>query len=368
MFCPKCGKENADGASFCGSCGAPLKQGAQANAADVPAEGESGAVVASASGNGAKKRGLRKGIIGGIVAVVVIVIAIVVGMNAFGGNDSAADDSKAESTSNVETSEVKPQEESNPAKNLEDYTWDELSKISEEIAKAPDENAAIEVAKKYNLTTKDGKLNGTQTKSVTLSNGVQTAVQIAGFAHDEKADGGKAGITFIFKDSICKHNMYSSNTNAGGWEKSEMRSYLNSEGLSLLPSDLQQKIVSVNKLTNNVGQTQDLSSVTKTVDQFWLFSAVELCGDQSSQHSIQAYIDIQNAEGSEYKLFRDMNVNPARSNNILMKSLNGQSCDWWKRTPDPDHSYIFKGVSFDGNPRSSYDTDYSTGVCPGFCV
>lgn len=251
----------------------------------------------------------------------------------------------------------------------EAYTWDELSKISGEIAKASDENAAVEVAKKYHLTTADGKLDGTQTKSVTLSNGIQTAVQIVGFAHDEKTDGGKAGITFIFKDCIGEHNMNSSDTNAGGWEASQMRSYLNSEGLNLLPSDLKQKVVSVNKLTNNVGQTQDVSSVTKTADQLWLFSPTELCGTISwHSESSTACNDVLNAEGTEYKLFRDMSVNPTDSNSILVKNLNEQSCYWWERSPYPSDSDYFGYVYSDGFPYRGYMADYSEGVCPGFCI
>ena len=250
----------------------------------------------------------------------------------------------------------------------EAYTWDELSKISGEIAKASDENAAVEVAKKYHLTTADGKLNGTQTKSVTLSNGTQTAVQIVGFAHDEKAEGGKAGITFIFKDCIGERRMNSTNTNAGGWEASEMRSYLNSEGLNLLPSDLKQKVVSVNKLTNNVGQTRDVSSVTKTEDQLWLFSFVELSGNVSQSDSYGYLADIYNAEGSEYKLFSDMNVNPTGSNDILVKTLNGQPDYWWGRSPDPDSSNYFEGVLSDGDPGYVDYAGNSNSACPGFCI
>lgn len=250
----------------------------------------------------------------------------------------------------------------------EAYTWDELSKISGEIAKASDENAAVEVAKKYHLTTTDGKLDGTQTKSVTLSNGMQTAVQIVGFAHDEKADGGKAGITFIFKDCIGEHNMNPTDTNAGGWEKSEMRSYLNSEGLNLLPPDLKQKVVSVNKLTNNVGQTQDVSSVTKTADQLWLFSFVELAGNVSQSDSYGYLADIYNAEGSEYKLFRDMNVDQFNSNSVLGKTLNGHSYFWWERSPIPGYSSDFEGVGSGGDPRGALFAGSSFGVCPGFCI
>lgn len=362
MFCPKCGKEAQEGSSFCGNCGASLgDKAANATGGNGAQNAGSGALASNATATGAgtataagtEKKSVKKkkGPIAIVAAIVVIVIAAVVGINVFGGSGVAVKDS------------------------TEAYTWDELSKISGEIAKASDENAAVEVAKKYHLTTADGKLDGTQTKSVTLSNGTQTAVQIVGFAHDEKADGGKAGITFIFKDCIGKHNMNSSNTKAGGWEASEMRSYLNSEGISLFPSDLQQKVVSVNKLTNNVGDTQSTSSVTVTSDKLWLFSSVELCGTISWYGgSYVVYNDVLNAEGSEYKLFRDMNVGQRGSNSILVKNLNGQSNYWWERSPYPynsnnlDYSSYFNRVISDGDPNGGGDAINSLGVCPGFCI
>ena len=361
MFCPKCGKEVQEGSSFCGNCGASLgdkaasaaggasaqnaSSGAPASSASAPVAGV--AAVAGAAQKSGKK---KKGPIAIVAAIVVVVIVAVIGVNVFGGGSGVA---------------VKDSTEA--------YTWDELSKISSEIAKASDENAAVEVAKKYHLTTADGKLDGTQTKSVTLSNGTQTAVQIVGFAHDEKAEGGKAGITFIFKECIGERSMNSTNTNAGGWEKSEMRSYLNSEGLNLLPAELKQKVVSVNKLTNNVGETQDVSSVTKTADQLWLFSPTELCGTISrfsgSDAAYAACNDVLNAGGSEYKLFRDMNVNQDSSNNILVKNLNGHSNSWWERSPFPYNSggFVFSGDG-DSICLFGYGAENSYGVCPGFCI
>lgn len=169
----------------------------------------------------------------------------------------------------------------------EAYTWDELSKISGEIAKASDESAAVEVAKKYHLTTADGKLDGTQTKSIELNNRTQTYVQIAGFYHDEKTNGsGKAGITFIFGDVIAAHAMNTADTSNGGWEASSMRSWLALDGMNMLPNDLKGLIVEVKKYTNNVGGSigydGDSSSITSTSDKLWLFSYMELCGAHAS--------------------------------------------------------------------------------------
>ena len=160
---------------------------------------------------------------------------------------------------------------------VEDYTWNELSKISKEIGAAGNEDAATDIAKEYNLCTSDGKLDGTQAKTVTLADGATAQVQICGFAHDGNANGsGKAGITFIFKDAVDERPMNNAGTNSGGWEASEMRSWLNSSFKGQLPSDLQNVIVPVTKMTNNTGETTSASSVTATSDELWLPSVCEL--------------------------------------------------------------------------------------------
>ena len=295
-----------------------------------------------------------------VIAVIAMVIIALFSLSGCGSsNTKASSSSGSSSSSSAEPVSTMP---------LDDYSWEELSEISEEIAKAPNEGAAIEVAKKYKLTTEDGRLDGTQAKSVTLSDGTQTTVQIAGFWHDDKADGGKAGITFIFGDCISKREMNPSDTNAGGWEKSRMRSYLDSEGLDLLPDDLRQKIVSVKKLTNNVGgETKSTSSVTPTSDRLWLFSQTELSGTirlNSNYAYHAAYEDVLNAQGSQYKLFRDTNVRQG-CNDILVKKLSAPS-GWWERSPIWAHSDGFGYVDWQGDPDNSGYGSY--GVVPGFCI
>ena len=251
---------------------------------------------------------------------------------------------------------------------VEDYTWDELSKISKEVGAAGGEDAAIDIAKEYNLCTPDGKLDGTQVKTVTLADGTTTQVQICGFAHDGKADGsGKAGITFVFKDAVDEHSMNNSDTNSGGWEASEGRSWLNSSFKGQLPSDLQNVIVPVNKMTNNTGETTSASSVTATSDELWLFSVCELCGP-IDWYNEQSLCSVLNAEGEQYKLFRDMNVDNRNGNAILAKTSRGGSCAWWERSPRPRYSVGFVSVGPDGSPGNGDNADASLAVVPGFCI
>lgn len=374
MFCPKCGNEVAEGSAFCGKCGAPV--GGPAAAAETPGAAAAGLKPAPMGVPGVpspKKGGAKVGIIAA-AAVVVVVLVAGFATNWFGlagvqpkeavdvpaasqsANDAPdADGQDAAGDQGGEAATVKSA--------VEAYTWDELAQISDEIGAAGDEAAAIEVAKKYNLCTPEGKLDGTQVKLVTLTNNMTVPVQIVGFAHDDKTAGGKAGITFMFGDAIAEAPMNQTDTNAGGWEASQMRAYLNGDGMALLPEDLKKVVAPVDKLTNNVGETQDVSAATTTSDSLWLFSAAELCG------SIDWYSDPSyNAEGFEYQLFRDMAVDSSNANDILVKNYQNSPFPWWGRSPDPSDSVRFKYVSSDGNPYYCGNAGSSIGVVPGFCL
>lgn len=389
MFCPKCGSEIAEGAAFCGKCGAPV--GAQAAGA-AQAGSAQGAAGAAVGGTPALKKNGAK--IGAVAAAVVVVVVLVAGFatNWFGlagvqpkeavevpaanqgtGNQQSADaaDQSAGTTENAGDAQGDSQAAGAAVKSaVEAYTWDELSQISAEIGAADDEVAAIEVAKKYNLCTPEGKLDGTQVKSVTLADGTQTTVQIVGFAHDDKTSGGKAGITFIFGDCVGVAPMNPTETNAGGWEASQMRGYLNSNGMNLLPEDLRSVIVPVDKLTNNVGETQDASSVTATSDSLWLFSLAELAEPLPAAElfggGYEWVADIFNAEGTRYKLFSDTGVNWNDANSILVKNFQDSAIGWWERSPLPDGSYGFQ-YAFSDLAYGSYADD-TYGVVPGFCI
>ncbi|MEC4184974.1 DUF6273 domain-containing protein [Adlercreutzia sp. R21] len=256
---------------------------------------------------------------------------------------------------------------------VEAYTWDELSQISAEIGAAGDETAAIEVAKRYNLCTPEGKLDGTQVKLVTLADGAETYVQIVGFAHDDKTEGGKAGITFIFGNSLASASMNETNTTAGGWKESQLRAMLNSDVLSCLPDDLASVIVPVDKLTNNVGQTKEASSVTKTSDKLWLFSPVELVGPVQTGD----LASVDNCQGSEYKLFSDMGAANAMSTSAIGTEAaalwtrydvdDWSDNYWWERSPVADSLYSFHVVGNVG-PYRFLGAEEPVGVVPGFCI
>ena len=376
MFCPKCGNEVAEGSAFCGKCGASV--GAPVGGVARAEAGAQGAAGGAGAGAPAPKKGGAK--VGIIAAAAVVVVVLVAGFatNWFGlagvqpkeavdvpvasqsANDAPdADGQDAAGDQGGEAATVKSA--------VEAYTWDELAQISDEIGAAGDEAAAIEVAKKYNLCTPEGKLDGTQVKLVTLTNNMTVPVQIVGFAHDDKTAGGKAGITFMFGDAIAEAPMNQTDTNAGGWEASQMRAYLNGDGMALLPEDLKKVVAPVDKLTNNAGETQDVSAVTTTSDSLWLPSFAELVGWLPDDASSDA--PVFNAEGSQYKLYRDTNVVWENIENpILVKNYQNSPDYWWERSPNPSGSGGFLCVFSGGGPGGGGYAGSSNGVVPGFCL
>ena len=87
-------------------------------------------------------------------------------------------------------------------------------------------------------------------KSMTI-NGAAYAIDIIGKNHDTYAAGGKAPLTFQLHDCYGEEkSMNSSNTNEGGWTSCAMRSTHLPAILALMPTEVQNGIREVNKLTS----------------------------------------------------------------------------------------------------------------------
>ena len=393
MFCPNCGVRNPDEAKFCFGCGKPLPaQGGGATSEPVTTSGAPGAKPAGKLGNKAPK----PAVIGGIVAAVVIMAIAVVVLLPKG-----------------------PQVKSC----LNDYSWEEIAQISKLISKKGDQNGAIEIAKKYHLCTADGKLDGTQTKDVTLSDGTQTKVMIMGFNHDDKSDGsGKAGITFIFTDDIAEKNMFEKADldnlfqkiqNDGSanisWENTSLRSWLSDSFSNELPSDLSEQIVSVDKadavmpwvsytidsyygggIGAELNDDPDIMTTTTTPDKLWVPSFVEVA--PLSDYLMMSWTYLLQ-EGSQYQLFNDAGVTADTPNSILGTYDSQDGGGWWLRSwstygdrfsgkeDDDMLNPCFRCTNSDGNGEavaceskcqpysySIHDGEPFVGVRPAFCI
>ena len=291
MFCNKCGSELPDGAKFCKKCGAPVKA---AQDPSLP--------------------------------------------------------SKAPETLGKRTPFVKSWSQKNIAvrNKLEDYSWEELSRISQLIAGAPDDETGLKIAGNYNLVTETGAIPVDDLAGNLIPRGksfdclcyeytyneksntydVRTEIgkcsaRILGFRHDVRSDGtGLAGITFActstsyYKnvgDAVpfyvtigpCRIPFNKEESVFGGWELSFARKFLNDDLLKGIDYDLASLIVPVQKRSNNtgvawLGDVNDDDFVTETSDRLWLPSVVEELGQEGILSSSWFTNNLNTESGKNY--------------------------------------------------------------------
>ena len=272
-----------------------------------------------------------------------------------------------------------------------DYSWDELGQISDLITAAADSDAAYAVAHEFGLVGDDGRIT-TDTLLTQLDDGTIVDVHLVGILHDDRADGsGKAGLTFM-AGIMAQQPMEPTASVEGGWRDSQLRGWLGSTGIDLLPDDLAKELVIVTKTSNNFGgwrydrmderAIEDFISTTD--DSLWLFAAHEVCGDCAwmvgeygagyMMGTSDRYDAIVNAEGTQYEAFWQAGItNEGDISGLLAMRDKGAASAWWYRTPHPvlgrdGEPELFYQVMASGHPFSVAQADAIGGVVVGFCI
>ena len=183
-------------------------------------------------------------------------------------------------------------------------------------------------------------------KTMTI-NGASYQVDIIGKNHDTYAAGGTAPLTFQLHDCYADMKaMNSSDTNSGGWTSCAMRSTHLPVILSLMPTEVQNGIREVNKLTSAGNNS---STINTTADKLFLLSEVETFGSTSYSAA---------GEGTQYDYYK--------AGNSKVKKRNGSAARWWERSPNTSNSTHFLLVYSNGNAYTS-NAIYADGVAFGFC-
>ena len=149
-------------------------------------------------------------------------------------------------------------------------------------------------------------------------------------------------------------------TNAGGWEKSELRQKMNSGKIwNLMPSDFQSKVKAVKKLSNNVGGGDENknAAVTATSDKLFLLSYSEI-----APHLLLGILSLDFLRGTQYEAFKGKvteNYNP--------NSAIAIGSGWWERSVFPNASKGFLHVDSSGNPSDSNSAPGWFCVSPAWC-
>jgi hypothetical protein len=142
----------------------------------------------------------------------------------------------------------------------------------------------------------------------------------------------------------------------GGWEYSDMRSWLSSTVLPLLPSEVQAGIKEVRKYSDYIVPGE--SSVThdqETADKLWIPSAREVRGGTSYEQTGPAYGPISSSTATLVRYSYEINS----------ITLAASATDWWTRSASTNANFRRVGSGGTANSSPAYNT---YGVCLGFCI
>ena len=229
------------------------------------------------------------------------------------------------------------------AKDAKDWMLGEQKAVAEDIAAKGEESPAYAKAK--------AAMDAGTTWLMKLTDGKTLEYRIIGINHDDLADGsGKAGLTFEATNNTMDYqHMNAIQSNAGGWEKSELRGRLNTGDLwSLLPGELQSKVKLVTKMTDNKGGGHGAGTPSGTNDKIFLLSTTEVYGDLDS-------------DGTQYEYYK--------SKGVTQSSYSGasSSSNHWTRSVGPLNSIYFRYVYSNGDWNNADVKWEATYVFPAWC-
>ena len=220
---------------------------------------------------------------------------------------------------------------------------------------------------------------------LTLSN-FTTCAFIIGFNHNSSVEGSgrihfqlaktalSGGTDIAFCDSKYNSNvsstgyfsMNSSNTNSGGWERSQMRNNICGTSLSsysgtiiaVIPEALRAVLKSVTKYTDNTGGggVSTASYVTATTDYFFLLSEYEVFRKNANGNTNES------SKQKQYAYYSSGN-----SKRKYRHSSPDSTAAWWLRSVSVGYSGVFGVVENSGIAAGDY-ANSSRGFAPAFCV
>lgn len=224
-------------------------------------------------------------------------------------------------------------------KQLEDYTWDEI------LAACSDGS--------YKTKFEIG-----DTKTLDLGSEGIIPMQIVAFDADEKADGtGYAPITWVSERLLAtSHRMNLSNSDnaegtgtIGGWEKTEMRSYLKDTIKTLITDVVRSRIIEVKKYTRIYNTARSAVNNVETHDDVWIPNYREVFGGTGYETHGPIYNTVFKNSAMRQKM-----------------KVNGSSAAlWWMRSAYSATN--FRYVHIDGSANNG-GAGNSMGVAIGFCT
>ena len=145
---------------------------------------------------------------------------------------------------------------------------------------------------------------------------------------------------------------HTSNTNAGGWNSSDIRDYLNNTFLLTLPDDLQ-AVISAKPVKATIGGQSNTLQTAE--DKIWIPTEKEVFGQITYSGSSE------NSVNNMYPIFTDA------ASRVRTQGANGAAVRVWLASPYIGDSTHFCNVYTSGAPGTGYAST-SDGVLPCFRI
>ena len=164
------------------------------------------------------------------------------------------------------------------------------------------------------------------------------------------------GFVLEFANIITSRNMNSTNTNAGGWPATLMRTYVNNDIYNALPSELKNGIIDTYVVS---GHGSSHSANFTSTDKLYLLSTKEVWGKEGTSNVIND--DTTDAYTRQLDYYKAQGVTTSNYSGAK------KNASWWLRAADSNISTSFYTVNTNGNwYRNSANS--SPGVAPAFRI
>ena len=172
------------------------------------------------------------------------------------------------------------------------------------------------------------------------------------------------GFVLEFADIITNHKMNDTNTNAGGWPSTSMRTFVNNDIYNAFSDEIKNAIIDTT-VVSGFGP-DDTANFTST-DKLYLLAPGEVYSDwKTITINGEPLYDTAKNLTRTLDYYKNLGVTTINSSGAGKKNGTYDSY-WWLRTATAITGSYFYDVSNNGD-WSNYDANYTGGVAPAFRI
>ena len=170
------------------------------------------------------------------------------------------------------------------------------------------------------------------------------------------------GFVLEFADIITNNKMNDTNTNAGGWPSTSMRTFVNNDIYNAIPNEIKNAIIDTT-VVSGFGP-DDTANFTST-DKLYLLAPGEVYSDwKTITINGEPLYDTAKNLTRTLDYYKNLGVTTINSSGAGKKNGTYDSY-WWLRTATAITGSYFYDVSNNGD-WSNYDANYTGGAAPAF--